>query len=309
LIQAPAARASVLVYEGFDVTGGVDGTTLSGKAGATSTGFDSGSSWSVNLGVVGASSATYETTGLTFSDVPVRGGRAHLIAGGGSANSSADGARPLDVAATGTIYGSYLIHPVAIPDNTQSINSILVGSQASVTNNDAGAQWDFQVNSDVYGSDNGGGRINGTTGAGDFANTGTPISVGTTYLVLYEMQNLVNSGSASQTLTEWILTASQYDNFKSGGLTETELNGATVGPLGTNVLQRGSQTASLSANLTNADYFHIFSVLADANSQYDELRISNASLNEAVWAPEPSCAAMLFASAALVRLGRRRRAR
>jgi hypothetical protein len=299
-IVAPA-NAALLVYEGFD-TGGVDGNTLHGLAGATSFGFDSGSSWSVTVSGTGA--VTYETTGLTFSNLVVVGGRANVNAG----SSSGDGSRALDVAATGTVYGSYLVNPVAA-QNADSISSILVGSQASLTTNDSGSQWDFQANADVYASTLGGGRINGAFPSGSYTNTGTALSVGTTYLVLFEMDNLVNSGTTSQTLTTWILTAAQFDNFKPGGITAAELNSATVGTTSADVIQRGTLTGTFGSNLTVADFYHIYAVLGGANARLDELRLSDATLNEVaplVEVPEPSALALLFGgSLAMMRFARR----
>ena len=43
----------------------------------------------------------------------------------------------------------------------------------------------------------------------------------------------------------WIMTEAQFDNFKIGGFTASELNSASIGALSTNVIARASETASI----------------------------------------------------------------
>ena len=131
---ATGARGSVLLYEGFDM--GATAGSLTGKAGATSVGFATGSTWTDNSthSEVPWGSANYQPTGLTFSDLPAIGGSASLTTSldffGQVRN---DAARQLGFTATGTIYGSYLVRlgaPTSI-NTPDDISSIIVGSSSS----------------------------------------------------------------------------------------------------------------------------------------------------------------------------------
>jgi hypothetical protein len=279
--------APLFVYEGFDpASAPADGALINGVAGVTSAGFDPGSSWS-SFGTSPAN-ATYVASGLTFSTLPVTGGAMRVQSPGNTPRANAS--RPLNVGATGTIYGSYLARLGANSDE-QDITGVSVASVNSYGNgsdaiNDVSH---FQVNIDMYqGSGTfGGGTINGdATPVGRFYNnaSGTDVaaSIDTTYLVLFKMENLSTPGTdILQTLTSWILTAAQYDNFIIGGLTEAELNAATEGTLSTNVLQRGSLTRTTDATFSATDFLLVNTAFT-TNTIVDELRLSNTTLNEAV---------------------------
>jgi hypothetical protein len=92
-----------------------------------------------------------------------------------------------------------------------------------------------------------------------------------------------------------MLSAEQYDNFKLGGLDETELNAAAMGSLATNVMERATFTTTggglpSPGTFDNTDFLRLFNFGgAEIISQFDEIKFSNSSLNEAViGVPEPS---------------------
>jgi hypothetical protein len=311
--------AALLVYEGFDPTSApADGALITGVAGATSVGFDTSSSWT-SFGTTGAES-TYVASGLTFSTLPVAGGAMRQVGPGNTPRANAS--RPLDVGATGTVYGSYLAR-LGVNNDEQDLTGVSISGVSSYGDGSDAINdvTHFQVNIDMYagGGTFGGGTINGnasptgrfynnsTSGTGDVAS-----SLNTTYLVLFKMENLSTLGTdVSQTLTSWILTEAQYNNFLTdGNLTDTELNGATEGSGATNVLQRGTLTRTTDATFSNTDFLLVNSAF-EVNTILDEFRISNASLNEAIGiaVPEPnSIVLIMIGMAGVVRLRRRQSA-
>ena len=56
-----------------------------------------------------------------------------------------------------------------------------------------------------------------------FAFNGSTPNAGQTYLTLFKIDTV------AKTTTGWLLSAGQYDTLKSGGITEAELNSATLG--------------------------------------------------------------------------------
>ena len=122
------ARASQIVYEGFNYAGQSDNAALGAAA------FNSGTGLSRNWQGVGK----YRTSGLTISDFAVTGGCAQ--------NSNAEiYYRPLSVSKTGTIspattqiveYGSDLTGrtPVVIPTTSAGIVIITPGSPSDHVN-------------------------------------------------------------------------------------------------------------------------------------------------------------------------------
>jgi hypothetical protein len=298
LSLAPAG-ANVILYEGFDM--GATAGTLTGKSGATSVGFASGSTWTDHSDADAVTKVNamdnYQTTGLTFSYMPVVGGSASLAivnAGGGGTRS--DAARQLGFSATGSIYGSYLVKLAPTTHNTQDITAMIIGTKSNYGGvNQADAfenSFQMEVNADGFGTEPtppgtggfGAGRIHGDlAAANNFSTGGTVLSEGTTYLAIFKMTGL-GASAQTQTLTEWILTADQYDNFETGGLTESELNAATLGTASTNVQQRGTTSTTDNAQVLSAYYMHLFGALG-ANATVDELRISDSSIDQAVAVP------------------------
>ena len=221
-------------------------------------------------------------------------------AGGGFTRT--DASRQLGFTATGTIYGSYLVDLAATTHNNQDITSDYRGRRDHLRRerpvHDAVASMQMELNADSFGTEPssggiGAGRIHGSLGSGNFSDGGTVLSEGTTYLVIFKMTGL-GASAQTQTLTEWVLTAAQFNNFAPFGLDESELNAATLGAASTNVQERGTTSTTDNAQLLSTYYMHLFGALG-SNATIDELRVSNASIGEAVEAPEPASLGLLAA--------------
>ena len=264
LAFATTAQAGVVVYEGFNYPGQADSATL-GAAFNGGTGLSG--SWLGN--------GKYRSTGLTFSDLAVAGGCVQ------SGNSEVF-YRPLNVNKTGTIWGSFLFQSVGVVDNTTTLLSYIVSKQANGT--DFNSNTSFGVTPKRYNGYEGDIRLGGnTTNPNALSNSGgTAVTQGVTYLVLFKVENLIASGAptaTSQTITSWILSAAQFDNFKTGGLTEGELNAANQGSGATDVMQKTSLTATQKASFSANDFLTLQSNNA-GDFMNDEFRFSDASLAE-----------------------------
>ncbi|MDP7023783.1 MAG: hypothetical protein QGH42_06020 [Kiritimatiellia bacterium] len=266
------ASADLLVYEGFDM-GGANNSPLSGQAGATSSGFDAASTWG---NVDGFDANTFQTAGLSFgsgsTELQVIGGKARSANAGTTTRKIS---RPLDVTVIGTVYGAYLFNRVSTTDGPKSVGGVLVNQSTTGSDNDA----EFAAQMDEWGTTLGGMR--GDNGSGDFINTGTVASDGTTYMALFTVTNL---GGASGTvdMNQWFLTSAQFDNFRPGGLTPAELNAAAVGTDADQVLQKGSNSwtpGGVYPRLTDADVLMMLNW--HDTIDLDEIRFSDQSLTEA----------------------------
>ena len=202
--------------------------------------------------------------------------------------------RPLNVNKTGTLWGSFLFKSVGVVDTTTTLLSYVVNSQAG--GNDWQPTTKFGVTPKRYQGTLSDIRLGGTGSNPTAQNNsgGTIVVQGVTYLVLFKVENLIASGgtATSQTITSWILSAAQYDNFKSGGLTEAELNAATQGAGAANVMQKTSLTATQKASFSTSDYLTVQSNNA-GDFMNDEFRFSDTSLAEV--APTGTPAADMYA--------------
>jgi autotransporter-associated beta strand protein len=271
LAFSTTVRASLVLYEGFNYPGQVDNAAL-GAAFNGGTGL--GGNWQ--------GAGKYRSTGLTFSDFAVTGGCAEN-------RNSEIYYRPLNVSKTGTIWGSFLFKSVGVVDNTNTLLSYVVSKQAN--GNDYNGNTNFGVTPKAYNNYLGDIRLGGDGNVPDTLTNsgGTIVTQGTTYLILFKVENLIAAGGAatSQTVTSWILSASQYDYFKSGGLTELELNAATQGSNAANVTQRTTLTATKKATFSVNDYLTIES-LNTGDFMNDEFRFSDSSLSEVAPSGIPS---------------------
>jgi Domain of unknown function (DUF2341)/Domain of unknown function (DUF5018)/Carbohydrate esterase, sialic acid-specific acetylesterase/Concanavalin A-like lectin/glucanases superfamily len=264
LAISTTAQAALIVAEGFSYAGQADNTPL-GTAFNGGTGL--GGSWSGN--------GRYRSTGLAFSDLAVAGG---CVQSSGSDLFY----RPLNVSKTGTIWGSFLFQSVSTVDASTTLLSYIVSKQAN--GRDFNAFTSFAVTPKRYGGAEGDIRLGGNTPEPQALQNfgGTVVTQGVTHLVLFKVENLLASGAATaanQTITSWILNEAQYDNFKSGGLTEGELNAASQGAGATNVMQRTTLTASQKASFSVNDFLSLQSNNT-GDFMNDEFRFSDASLAE-----------------------------
>jgi autotransporter-associated beta strand protein len=274
LTVSSRAQASLVVYEGFSYPAQSDNAALASAA------FNGG----IGLSGTWAGSGKYRTAGLSFSDIAVAGGCAQ------GANAEIY-YRKLNVNQTGTIWGSFLFKSVSAVDTTTNLSSFVVSKKAN--GNDWQIETNFGVTPKRYNGTNADIRLGGNTNPPDVANNtgGVAVAQNTTYLVLFKIQSLTPSGggATSQTLTSWILSAAQYDNFKSGGLTEAELNAASQGAGAANVMQKTTLTATQKASFSVNDYVTLQSNNV-GDYMHDEIRFSDASLAEVA----PSTGALVW---------------
>ena len=277
LAFSATAWGSLVVYEGFNYAGQSDNAALNGAA------FNGG----IGLSGAWAGAGRYRTTGLVFSDL--------AVAGGAGENSNSEiYYRKLDVSKTGTLWGSYLFKSISAVDTSTDLSNLIVSKAAN--SGDYNINTNFAVSPKRYQGTGGDIRLGGnTTTPVSLSNSGgTAVTQGLTYLVLFKVENLIVSGGAvtSQTITSWILSEAQYDNFKSGGLTEAELNSPLQGAGATNVMQRTTLTDAQKASFSVNDFL-TFQSNNVGNYVNDEIRFADGSLAEV--SPSGAPAADIYA--------------
>lgn len=212
---AHSTFAGQLAIEEFNYGGSTVPLNGLGSAG---NGFASG--WTADSGW------TYNPTSLSFSDLSVSGGSVSGL----SPLFSKVGRRPFSATlpASTVYWGSFLSKVSSQTGNDDWTSSLYVGTGAEDPN-----EATFIFNPKSFSLTAASIAIEGN-GA---QLTGPGITTSTTYL------NLFKADPAAKTITGWILTAGQYDNFKTGGIIESELNAAATGSGSANVYGRGSYTA------------------------------------------------------------------
>jgi len=292
MFVAQVSHAAVFVYEGFDYGGSNLGSLVS-QGGGSSVGFGS-NTWAMGLG---ADTSGYLASGLTFSNLVVTGGTGTLSSPAFTVAGRRTVSRRLGITQTGDVYGGFLLRS---SDNGGQPGAALIVDNTAGPMDQHGH---FAAHTTRDGVAVGKALVNDNAGT-DVNLTGTAISANTTYLHLFKINALGSSGS--HTFENWILTEAQFDNFKTGGLTEAELNAASTGTAASQVLQKGFVTESFTPTMTTTDYVAFNAVGAtSAPFQFDEIRFSNVSLNEVVPIPEPATLALV--AAGLGGLRRRRR--
>jgi hypothetical protein len=267
LLRATTAYAATVYYEGFDY--GAANSSLTGQNGGT--GF-SGAWTSGNPGI------TYASSGLSFSDLSVSGGS--VTATGTDGIGNAISYRPLTNTLSGIYYGSFL---------TQIVDT----SQFEVSNGMAlGPENTFPTASATAGF---GVLAPHTNGAllvdegSSVAFNGGSLNIGQTYLALFKID------TAANTTTGWLLSAAQYDMFKVGGITQAELDAATLGTGSSQLWARASVTGSESVTASHLNIYLNAVGGVSATLAEDEFRLSNASLNEVTPAvPEPRSVVLIL---------------
>ncbi len=250
---------AVMAYEGFDYAAGV----IAGQNGGT--GFSG--VWS-NL-ETSSTGVTVKADGLAFSNLLVTGGRieGQATAGGGKTRVQ----RNLSVSNSGQTYGAYLYRRNSTIDET-TVAGLMIGAPNENDNDSTisvyGDEW-FQ---------NIGARAEDNMGIW----SGSAITSGETFLVLFSAQ--LNHGL--QTVTMWVLSDDQFDIFKSGGITESELNDANVGSGTSEVWAKSTATGmDDSLDMTNNLKFMAYGGFGPSEGilvSFDELRLSQTSLTEVV---------------------------
>jgi hypothetical protein len=191
---------------------GASAGTLSGNGGA---GFSS--AWN---------GGSYTPTGLTFSSLTSPGGA--WVGGSGSRNLAAT------LAAAGPITGDFLFSMSSAPPGRVQMFGLGGFNNQGFTIALAPANDSTPTGGVPIVGLNSGGFANVTAGA---------VALNTTYLYRFAY--------AGSSITVWILSAAQYDNFAPGGLTDAELNAASIGSAATEVTGRVTKTGNVTANMAN----------------------------------------------------------
>jgi hypothetical protein len=246
-----------LAYEGFDYTpGGVVGQSGgSGFSGA----------WS-NLETSGTG-VNVMADGLAFSNLLVTGGRieGQALVNGGKSRVQRD----LSANAPGQLYGSYLYRRNSTIDGT-TVAGLMIGNPGEPDNDSTAAFYADEWLQPV------GARVESTMGPSN----GAALTKGETFLVLFSS----NLNDGLQTATMWVLNEAQFDTFKAGGLTEAELNAASVGTGSSDVWAKSTtQGPDDSLDPVNNLKFMAYGGWGPPEGilvSFDELRLSQTSLAE-----------------------------
>jgi len=290
LLGAPA-HATVLVDEDFNYNV-TNGSSLSGVA-------SNGIGESGNFATQGT--VDYSTTNLNasgaFDGVNTTGGS---ITFGSADNGS--GTNDLSVALNAsstsqTFYGSYLLTSNTLGE--YGGNSAYLTFSSKTGGEDNGSN--YVVESNTYYGPTGTGNskppvptLDNTTqsGAGGTNNRGTGNSIAsttlTTYIALFEV---TGAGTASQSLTEWLLTSAQYNNFYTNNeLNATALSTATVGTAVTDVSVDTTVSNTNDGTLSPLESPNFLNIGEYNTGSYSvsDFALSDANLAEAATAPEPS---------------------
>ena len=292
-VSTHSARAAVFAYEGFDYTPGV----LAGSSG--------GSGWQGSWGFTATgtgstvSNGTSVVAGLTFSDYPVRGNAAEVLAIGN----------------TGTVAHRQIAISPALPRDSTVFTSMLFRHVQQSTSDNASA---FTVGSTAFEGQN---KLqsqavtlfgvsnpdNIGTGSGN-SSTRSPtggIAGGTTYLFIGKFTglNIPAFNNAVNTATLWALSEANYDAIKADGITEAELDANNVARA-----FRGDGPSNFGTSFGGGDFVRL---LASTNfgvsnrSVFDELKFAN-ELNDIVPIPEPTLIASITLFGATLILRRRK---
>jgi hypothetical protein len=259
LLACLPASATLIVYEPFDY--GLSSGALATRGGTgTEAGFLATDKWT--------GGGSYDPTGLAFGNLKTTAGCA--------SNLASTAYRKYNVTQTGTIYGSFLWKPIS-GGSASTVNGLMLHRTAGGGDTSA----DIDLATWEYG--NGpkcGLRLTGTQSAAPVAGSQNA-ALGTTYLAVFVVSNLVSSGSATQGITMWIMTTNQFSYRKPLGLSESALNAAVAGTADSNVFERVTMTkAAASARMQAGDYLEMF-YYTGPNFSMDEIRFSDTSLDEA----------------------------
>lgn len=299
-LAALNAGAGVIVYEGFD-TGGTDGVPIAGMAGATSTGFAAGSTWSSG----GNGSQLYQASGLSWNYVgglsTTGGAVLHTTSGAPTNPYQAHTGRMLESTPSGTLYGSFLIQA----NNSTAGIKVAAVQYVDSTPFNTGRVQEFAAAPVAY-SATAGTTLDDTPVT---TNDGLAIAIGSPFLTVFKVTG-VGETDTTATITMWIMSQAQYDSIVNGAgaIGEQTLNSLALGTGTDQLYQRFSQTlgnADMSFENYNATLLRLYS--NNDAFVFDEVRLAT-SLFEVSGIPEPSSLALL-GLCGLLALKRRRNVR
>jgi hypothetical protein len=209
------------------------------------------------------------------------------------------------LSAGSTLYGSYLIQVSQnVAASSQSVANMYVNSTAS-----DGSTSSLRVDGDGFNSVTYA-QVKTAGGNGD----GSPMLAGTTYMVLFQLNNL--ESTSSQTLNSWLLNSAQFDHFRNGAFDAATLNAASAGTGPANIMSTASATLATGNVGVTIDSLNAYFGLFQGNSYttyaaiYDELRFSATDLKDATTLaiPEPGTLVLVgVALGTLLLVNRRKR--
>ena len=260
LLRTTTTYADTVYSESFNY-GAINGSLADQNGG---TGF-SGAWISGNPGI------TYAAAGLTFSDLSVSGGSVNATGTDGIGNALFH--RALSSTLSGVYYGSFL---------SQVVNTSLPwisGGMALGSQNSFPGMGGYGILAPANAS------ALGVSAGRPFTQSGSTLTVGQTYLTLFKID------TAAMTTTGWLMSADQFDIFKVGGITDAELNDASLGTGSTQLWARTISTDPAYGPFAPEAPTHLNIYLnafagVSATLAADEFRLSETSLNEVI--PEPS---------------------
>lgn len=287
-----AARAELLVYEGFDPADSGAGLQSGQIAGATSKGFAADSKWAV--GGSDDFTAEFAGDGLTMNGLAAVGGAVRMGVGGSSKLAGVNVYRQsgVSVPAASTFYGSFLFQNNQAESRYLTYLGIETGEDLPddkgatkgahrVADNDVAML--FTISPDSFARDEEGvpGRAtqglkvwrSAAPGSKEMAQTEQALNNGETYLVVWRVANAAGTelaaGGAQQT-TMWILSQDNLNAVRAAGdPTEQALDANNVARI---ALDKGVR-----ARLLDSDFINLGATIGGGNkansSVYDEIRI------------------------------------
>lgn len=274
------SHAALLVNESF--TGYSDGA-INGQA-VNGTGLTG--SWS------GGAPILRQSAGLTMNGVYSSPGSA--VIRNGTPNTYKVTAALQSPLPTGQLYGSYLFS-TTVQSDARSVGLVAVGAS---DDGDGTASFVWAGNGYSVGDaslEGPGVRVEGSTWQ-----SSTPVlNASETYLMIFEF-NAIN-----KTTSAWVLNQDQLAYHRANAFTGIALNLASLGTSEHEVVWKGSATGTPATGAMT--HLHLIALGRSTGFEYtwDEFRISDTSLLEAVVVPEPSSFAFSLAAGAFM-LRRRR---
>lgn len=306
-VAAPVAHATLLVDESFNYPNLANGASMSGVA---TTGVGLSGSYTVSDPHAGSSPGTfiYQTTGPSFGNLATSGGSVEM-----PSNSGYNATLSAPISATtgaSTLYGAYLFSVSSVGSNETA--GALIGPSGGYDNNSL-----IEPMVQAYGT----GTYGVPGGAASLASksvfsylSGSPQTAATMYIALFQVSG-VGASAGAASISEWILSADQYDNFVgTGQLTAATLNAASTGTAATEVLQSATASGTPKAYPSLAgQYLDFYGAATQTPSTmtFADYRLSDSSLAEAAplaSTPEPLPLALLAAGGIGVLLLRRKQA-
>ena len=279
--ETSLVRGTIIVADAFDY-GPVEVTVGSGLNGGL--GFNGG--WHDSF-PGGPTPLKYTPAGLSFAGLATSGGAVTSV-GIGFPPASLSISRGFGVVLPATAYGSYLLQPIGLFTAGLALQDAFGG----------GPTVGFEAPTQGIGSPAAAAIVGIQK-----SQSGPALIVGQTYLQIFKYQR----SGGTYTATEWLLSEGQFVTFKAGGLTEQELNGASIGTGSANVWSRASVTALRTTGITVVGLYNQNGIDADPDGIIqDELRISNASIDDATPAVVPEPAALALICSSVLILHRRR---